>query len=132
MFESWYSGCMDYGSGGFNPYDRTCASRSFLGDIADQWAVLILGDLLRGGSRYTELGRTVDGISQGSLAKTLRTLERDGLVTRNVLPERPPRVDYSLTPLGRSLAESLEPLHAWLQTHMHDVLAAQVQHDADS
>lgn len=122
---------MKYDSSGFNPYDRTCASRGFLGDVADPWAVLILGDLLDGGSRYTEIGRTVDGISQGSLAKTLRTLERDGLITRSVLPERPPRVDYSLTALGRSLADSLEPLHSWLQAHMHDVLEAQAKHDAD-
>lgn len=121
---------MDVDSGGFNPYDRSCASRGFLVDVADPWSVLILGDLLGGSSRYTEIVRAVGGISQGSLAKTLRTLERDGLVTRNVLPERPPRVDYSLTPLGRSLAETLEPFHAWLQAHMFDVLDARATHDA--
>jgi DNA-binding HxlR family transcriptional regulator len=121
---------MDLVTGGFNPYDRTCASRGFLNDVADPWSVLILGDLLDGSSRYTELVRAVGGISQGSLAKTLRNLERDGLVTRDVLPERPPRVEYSLTPLGQSLAETFEPFHAWLQAHMAEVLDAQASHDA--
>lgn len=121
---------MDLSSGGFNPYDRSCASRAFLIDVADPWSVLVLGDLLGGSSRYTELVRAVGGISQGSLAKTLRTLERDGLISRDVLPERPPRVEYSLTVLGRSLAQTLDPLHAWLQAHMFDVLAAQAEHDA--
>lgn len=121
---------MDQSSGGFNPYDRSCASRGFLENVADPWSVLILGNLLGGSSRYTELVRAVGGISQGSLAKTLRNLEHDGLLTRDVLPERPPRVEYSLTPLGRSLAETFVPFHAWIQAHMFDVLDARTAHDA--
>ncbi|MEJ8284334.1 helix-turn-helix domain-containing protein [Curtobacterium citreum] len=121
---------MAIGSGGFDPYDRSCASRGFLNDVADPWSVLVLGDLLGSPSRYTDLVRAVGGISQGSLSKTLRTLERDGLITRVVVPERPPRVEYSLTPLGRSLAESFESFHAWIQGNMLDVLDARATHDA--
>ena len=120
---------MAVGSGGFDPYDRACASRGFLNDVADPWSVLVLGDLLEGPSRYTDLVRAVGGISQGSLAKTLRTLERDGLIARDVLPERPPRVEYSLTPLGRTLAESFQSFHAWIQSNMLTVLDAQSSYD---
>ncbi|HEV7761375.1 MAG TPA: helix-turn-helix domain-containing protein, partial [Acidimicrobiales bacterium] len=74
--------------------------------------------------------RDIDGISQRMLTRTLRHLERDGLVTRTVHPVVPPRVDYELTPLGASLLEAIAPLVGWTRAHRHEVIAARAAYDA--
>ena len=91
-------------------FDLGGRSRRTLELIADKWAVLILYALSRGTMRHNELHREIEGISQKMLTKTLRRLERDGLVGREVYPEIPPRVEYSLTPVGESLIGILAEL----------------------
>jgi DNA-binding HxlR family transcriptional regulator len=80
-------------------------------------------------SRYNEIKRLVGGISQRMLTLTLRGLERDGLVTRTIYPTIPPRVDYELTSLGRSLWQAVEPLGLWARSHVQDIHAAQNRFD---
>ena len=107
-----------------------CALRDLLDRLADKWSLLVV-ELLGGGPRrFTELRRAIDGISQRMLTRTLRRLERDGLVTRTVHPVVPPRVDYELTPLGRSLLGAVEPLVAWTRAHRDEIAAARARYDA--
>jgi len=80
--------------------DRSCPSRLILDHLADKWAVLIVVRLASGTMRFAELRRAIDGISQKMLTVTLRDLERDGLVVRKLYASVPPKVEYSLTPLG--------------------------------
>src|SRR5207245_10642254 len=87
-----------------------CPSRLVLDRIADKWTALIIQILARGTMRYAALQREIGGISQKMLTQTLRTLERDGLVQRKVHPVVPPKVEYSLTQLGRTLIEPLPRL----------------------
>ena len=89
------------------------AVSSVLARVGDKWSVLIIVLLGDGPKRFNEIKRMVGGISQRMLTLTLRGLERDGLVTRTQFPTIPPRVDYELTPLGRSLWDAVEPLGAW-------------------
>src|SRR5438128_11364681 len=86
-----------------------CPSRLVLDRIADKWTALVIQILAHGTMRYAQLQRAIGGISQKMLTQTLRSLERDGLVQRTVHPVIPPKVEYSLTRLGRTL---IEPLHA--------------------
>ena len=81
--------------------------------ISDKWKVLILRDLLDGTKRFSELRRSVGSVSQKVLTANLRQMERDGLVHREVFPEVPPRVEYSLTELGKSLKPILDSMQAW-------------------
>src|SRR5262249_6490614 len=97
------------GSSAPSVLDAQCPSRLVLDRIADKWTALILQILARGTMRYAALQRELGGISHKMLTQTLRTLERDGLVRRTVHPVVPPKVEYSLTRLGRTL---IEPLHA--------------------
>jgi DNA-binding HxlR family transcriptional regulator len=84
-----------------------------LARVGDKWSVQVVGTLGRGSLRFSELQRAIEGISQRMLTVTLRGLERDGLVTRTVTPSIPPRVDYDLTDLGRSLLEPVSALGQW-------------------
>jgi DNA-binding HxlR family transcriptional regulator len=111
----------------WNPYDRNCPTRQLLDRIGDRWTVLVIGSLRQGPTRFSQIARTVDGVSQKMLTQTLRALERDGLVTRTIYPEIPPRVEYELTELGRSLREPLEELEHWATAHMDAVLAARAR-----
>src|SRR5580692_10729336 len=95
-----------------NP-DRCLATREVLNRVGDKWSVLIVGMLGDGPRRFNDLRRSIEGISQRMLTLTLRGLERDGLVKRTLFPTIPPRVDYELTELGRSLWEAVKPLGAW-------------------
>ena len=90
-----------------------CPVETTLGLIGDKWKVLILRDLLTGTKRFSELKRSVSGVSQKVLTSQLRAMEADGLVRREVFAEVPPRVEYSLTPLGESLAPVIDALKAW-------------------
>ncbi len=91
-----------------------CPSRIVLDHVTSKWGVLVLVALSERTLRWGELRRVVEGISEKMLASTLRTLEQDGLVDREAQPTIPPRVDYSLTPLGRELSDRLLPLMQWI------------------
>ena len=109
--------------------DRSCPSRLILDHLADKWAVLIVVRLAFGTLRFAELRRAVDGISQKMLTVTLRDLERDGLVTRKLYASVPPKVEYSLTPLGSSLVEKVNELCAWAEANIAEVLKARERFD---
>jgi DNA-binding HxlR family transcriptional regulator len=111
-------------------YSQTCPTRELLDRIADKWTTLIIGILSETDAvRFTELRRTISGISQKMLTQTLRDLERDGLVVRKVYAVVPPRVEYSLSPLGRTLCAPLNALAAWSEEHMAAVKKAQERYD---
>lgn len=103
-----------------------------LARVGDKWSVLIVRALGPGPRRFNDLKRDIGGISQRMLSLTLRGLERDGLVTRTVFATMPPRVDYALTGLGRSLWEPVEALGAWAHRHHPEIAAAQRRFDAAS
>src|SRR5438552_14048813 len=100
-----------------------CPSRLVLDRIADKWTALVIQILAKGTMRYAELQRTIGGISQKMLTQTLRSLERDGLVLRKVHPVVPPKVEYSLTQLGRTLIEPLRALCRWSEKYLHELQA---------
>ena len=114
----------------WDPYRLDCPSRRLLDRIGDRWTVLIVGALDPGPQRFSALAARVGGISQKMLTQTLRSLERDGFVTRTVYPEVPPRVDYELTALGRSLLEPLRALEEWAVAHMSEVAGHADAYDA--
>lgn len=106
-------------------FDAECpATREILNRVGDKWSVLVIVILGDGTKRFSELKRTINGISQRMLTLTLRGLERDGLVKRTVLPTNPPRVDYDLTPLGRTLLAPVAKLALWAQRHRPEVMRA--------
>jgi DNA-binding HxlR family transcriptional regulator len=109
--------------------DRSCPSRLILDHLADKWAVLIVVRLAFGTLRFAELRRAVDGISQKMLTVTLRDLERDGLVIRKLYASVPPKVEYSLTPLGSSLVDKVNELCAWAEANSAEVLKARERFD---
>ena len=113
-----------------NIYDRGCPSRQVLDRIGDAWSVLVVASLADGPLRYSELAARVDGVSPKMLTQTLRGLERDGLVERTVHPVVPPRVDYELTRLGRSLLGVVAALEEWAESNIDEVLAARAGYDA--
>jgi DNA-binding HxlR family transcriptional regulator len=105
------------------------AVREVLNRVGDKWSVFIVGLLEDGPKRFSELRRTIEGISQRMLTLTLRGLERDGLVTRTLFPTIPPRVDYALTPLGKTLLEPVTALANWSAKHRFDIQAARDRFD---
>lgn len=112
----------------FNPthgQGPICPVRDILDKVGDKWSFLSILFLGRGGKlRFNELKHQIGGISQRMLTVTLRSLERDGYVTRTVYAEVPPRVEYQLTPLGLSLLEQVLGLAQWAQTHMGEIVAS--------
>ncbi|TMR01139.1 helix-turn-helix transcriptional regulator [Actinomadura soli] len=107
-----------------------CEVRQILDRIADKWSLLVIALLDQRSLRFTELRRRIDGISQRMLARTLRHLERDGLVSRTVHPTVPPRVDYALTDLGSTLHETIRSLVTWTEAHQNAIAAARATYDA--
>ena len=105
------------------------AVSAVLARVGDKWSVLIIVLLGDGPKRFNEIKRMVGGISQRMLTLTLRGLERDGLVKRTQFPTIPPRVDYQLTQLGRSLWEAVEPLGAWARSHVKHITRARAAFD---
>lgn len=105
------------------------AMSDILNRIGDKWSVMIVAHLRGGTMRFSEIKRSVDGISQRMLTLTLRNLERDGLVTRVVYPEVPPRVEYTLTPLGQTLTRPIEALWDWASAHQDDIARARQRYD---
>jgi DNA-binding HxlR family transcriptional regulator len=113
-------------------FSGACPTRELLDRIADKWTTLIIGTLsVASPLRFGELRQQVSGISQKMLTQTLRDLERDGLVSRTLFPVIPPRVEYALTPLGRTLQEPLGAIALWSERHMPEVRAAQEAFDAN-
>src|SRR5947209_7778743 len=107
-------------------YQGNCPTREILDRIGDKWTSLIFGLLAHSESRrFNELRRSIGGISQKMLTQTLRMLERDGLVKRTMYPEIPPRVEYALTPLGKTLGGPLAALGQWASDHIDEVREAQ-------
>jgi len=102
-------------------FDEACPTRVVLDHVMSKWGVLVLMALTDGTIRWGELRRTVEGISEKMLASTLRTLEKDGLVSRTSYPEVPPRVEYALTRLGDELMERMMPLMAWIGANADEI-----------
>ena len=110
-------------------YDKNCPTRHMLDRIADKYTVLVMVFLQDTPRRFSELQRMIMGVSQKVLTQTLRSLERDGLLTRTVYPEVPPRVEYALTPLGKTLIEPLAALREWAEANIEAVEVAQMEYD---
>lgn len=106
-----------------------CPSRGILEHVTSRWGVLVLAALLQRSYRFSELRRTVGGVSEKMLAQTLQALERDGFVHRDAKPVIPPRVDYTLTPMGREAAEQVWGLARWVEGKVPDVLGARKIYD---
>ena len=106
-------------------------TRQIVGRIGDKWTLLVLYALAGGTLRYTELRAEVTGASQTMLTQTLRARERDGLVDRRVHATVPPRVDYSLTELGASLATAIATIRTWAYDHVEEVESARERYDEE-
>ena len=115
-------------SGPADVFSARCPSRAALDLIAHTWAVLVASSLVDGPKRHSRLCAQIDGISKKALTQTLRELERSGLVERRVYPEVPPRVEYSLTPLGHSLRGPVAALTAWAEANAAPVVEARTRH----
>ena len=114
----------------YNAFTQACVSRRLLETIGDKWVSLVIVALgVDGPLRYSELAAVIEGVSQKMLTQTLRTLERDGILTRTVTPTVPVRVDYALTDLGRSLLDVLCHLKSWAEDNMDAVDAARNSYD---
>ena len=106
------------------------AMSDVLNRIGDKWSVMVVGMLSHGTLRFNELKRQINGISQRMLTLTLRNLERDGLVTRTIYPEIPPRVEYGLTELGETLKGPIGTLWDWSAANHEAIIAARMAYDA--
>ncbi|CAL9455104.1 winged helix-turn-helix transcriptional regulator [Streptomyces sp. enrichment culture] len=109
--------------------EAMCPHRLILEHVTSRWGVLVLIHLLDRPHRFSELRRAIGRVSEKMLTQTLQTLERDGLVHRDARPVIPPRVDYSLTGLGREAAEQVRELARWTEKRTADVLAARRAYD---
>ncbi|WP_328799036.1 winged helix-turn-helix transcriptional regulator [Puerhibacterium puerhi] len=122
----------------YNAFLAACPSQQLLGRVSDKWVTLILAALGSGPDcngdprpmRYSELARVLAGVSPKMLTQTLRSLERDGLVSRTATPTVPVTVTYELTDLGLSLHQTVRQLKLWAEAHMDDVLAHHAHHDS--
>jgi DNA-binding HxlR family transcriptional regulator len=108
-------------------YAPACPSRGVLEHVTSRWAVLVLVALRKDTYRYSALRRRVAGVSEKMLSQTLRALEADGFVSRAVIPEVPPRVEYSITPLGSEVADRVKGLAVWIEDNLDRILAARAQ-----
>jgi DNA-binding HxlR family transcriptional regulator len=118
------------GKDGHHDHDDCAAVNDILSTIGDKWTVRIVVTLSRGPMRFNELRREVGGISQRMLTLTLRGLERDGLATRTVYPTVPPRVDYALTELGKTLIGPIKSIAGWAIEHREEVADARANFDS--
>jgi len=116
----------------FDVFARDCTSRAVMDTVAGRWGILTLAALLEGTHRFNELRRRVDGVSEKMLSQTLHALQRDGLVTREVLTAIPPRVEYSLTDTGKRIALKLTELIDLVEAEMPGIAEAQARYDAGS
>ena len=107
----------------------TCPIQRTIAFVGDKWKIIVLHTLTTGTKRFGELQRAMEGITPKVLTRQLRDLERDGLVARHVHPQVPPRVDYSLTPLGESLMPVLKQLHDWAVAHADEIAGARAREE---
>ena len=114
----------------YDAFLAVCPSRQLLDRLADKWVSLILSSLADGERRYSEIGRTIFGVSQKMLTQTLRNLERDGILIRSITPAVPVRVSYQLTPLGESLLPVMRAIKLWAEQNMGAVQEARQHYDA--
>jgi DNA-binding HxlR family transcriptional regulator len=113
----------------FNAFMASCPTRQVMATIGDKWAGLLVNALADGPRRHSQLAARIAGASQKMLTQTLRTLERDGLVTRTVTPSVPVRVDYELTELGFTLLPVLRAVKQWSETHFPEIDTARSAYD---
>ena len=106
-----------------------CQGREVLGRIGDKWSLYVIHLLGGGTRRFSELRRHIGGITPRMLTVTIRSLERDGLISRTVYPVVPPRVEYALTPLGESLLQAATTILLWADAHQADLSAARARYD---
>jgi DNA-binding HxlR family transcriptional regulator len=116
----------------YDAFLRSCPTNQLLGRLSDKWVSLVVAALSPGPLRYSDLGRRIAGVSPKMLTQTLRSLERDGIISRTVTPTVPVRVDYALTPLGASLAGLLTAVKDWAETHFDEVRTARERYDAEN
>ncbi len=109
-------------------YMADCPTRSILDNVTSRWGSLVLVLLLEDTYRFSELAYRIGGVSEKMLAQTLHALETDGFVLRTVHPTKPPRVEYSLTLLGRELAERMHALTSWVEGHVGRVMSNRSRH----
>jgi DNA-binding HxlR family transcriptional regulator len=107
-----------------------CKARDILNRVGDKWTLYVIWRLNGGTKRFNELKGEIEGISQRMLTVTLRGLERDGIVTRTIYPVVPPRVEYELTPMGRTLLDTAAELIQWAEDHLEDIDAARAAYDS--
>lgn len=110
-----------------NPFLDVAGASLVVSLLADKWTIPLIHALARGTRRTSELKRMLAGVSQKMLTQTLRTIEEHGLIERRVYPEVPPRVEYSLTPLGRSLNEPLTIICEWTEQHGAELVSARAR-----
>ncbi len=115
---------------GYDVMAPACPSRTVLRHLTDRWTPLIVANLEAGPLRFGQLREAVGGITAKVLTQTLRSMERDGLVTREVTPSMPPQVTYELTALGHTLTDPILALRDWVNNHAGEVLAAREIYDA--
>lgn len=118
--------------GRYDVLAAACPTRQVVNRIGDRWSLLVLYALEPGTLRFQELRRAVEGVSQKMLTQTVRALERDGLVQRVVYAAVPPRVEYSLTPLGRDLGERIAAIRTWAYENIDSIQAARAAFDGTS
>lgn len=111
------------------PDDDACTVRQVLDRVGGKWSIGILVSATHGPVRFTELERTIEGISRRMLTLTLRNLERDGLLRRTVYPTVPPKVEYEATPMARELYDALTTLTTWAERHRAEIAAARAEYD---
>src|SRR2546429_8247871 len=109
---------------------QACTVRQVLDRVGGKWSIGIIVAATQGPVRFTELERSIEGISRRMLTLTLRNLERDGLITRTVYPTVPPKVEYTATEVARELHDSLAALVGWAERHRGDIAAARTAYDA--
>src|ERR1700730_10337936 len=113
-----------------NAYSADCPTRQILDRVGDKWAVLILLLVRNEPMRFNELRRAIEGISQKMLSQVLKSLERHGVIIPRSIATVPMTVEYSITPLGATLAGAVDPLRDWAERNLKEVLAAQRRYDA--
>src|SRR5580692_8975261 len=126
--------CEPSGTAGGEPSESAgepsgCRARAVLQRVGDKWSMYVIDLLGQGTMRFSELHRAIDGITGRMLTVTLRGLERDGIVTRTIHPVIPPRVEYALTPMGRTLLHTIGQLVAWSHAHLPEIEAARAAYD---
>ncbi|MFI6339403.1 winged helix-turn-helix transcriptional regulator [Streptomyces sp. NPDC050535] len=114
----------------YDAFLKGCPTNQLLDRISDKWVSLVVSALAAGSMRYSDIGRKIAGVSPKMLTQTLRSLERDGLLSRTVTPSVPVRVDYELTPLGASLSLLLSAVKDWAELHIEQVNEARDHYDS--